>query len=384
MFKKIQDINDIKPFVEHKKEIRFATHPNGVTIGSYQFMGNDTFDVPETIECRGIAFDENGLIVSRPLHKFFNMGEKEWLFPDKVLHRDDIASIYEKIDGSMIATAWVNGQVQWRSKKSFSSDVVKLTQNYLSRIENGNINAFADEVASNGYTAVFELTHPQVRIVIAHDRPALRLLHVRDNYTGEYVMMDPSHPIHDIIKCYAIQTVDRHQNINLNDALKSLENMKEREGFVVQFHNGDMFKIKCPWYIRLHRGVTFLRERDIALLALNEELDDVKAMFSSIGKDITGINAIEDKVHNKLTEILDEIDHICEQGSNMDHKEFALTYKGNIYFHLAMAKRRGLDSDVTEWYTKYRLKDDFGLGVISEDPLTDIEQEENLSSLQHS
>ncbi|MFN4181023.1 MAG: RNA ligase, partial [Armatimonadota bacterium] len=105
MFKTIHSIDDVLPFVEHKKEIRFTRQPNGARVGCYVFMDGSTFDSLEALECRGIAFDEDGKIISRPLHKFFNLGEKPHTSFQRLSERGDLVSVQEKLDGSMIATA---------------------------------------------------------------------------------------------------------------------------------------------------------------------------------------------------------------------------------------------------------------------------------------
>jgi RNA ligase len=109
MFKHITHISDVQPHVAHKEEIRFYKQPNGITMSLYLFMDSKTFDSPEARECRGAAFDEEGNLVSRPLHKFFNMGEKDYLTPEKLKERTDVAAVFDKLDGSMVATAWVKG-----------------------------------------------------------------------------------------------------------------------------------------------------------------------------------------------------------------------------------------------------------------------------------
>ena len=48
----------------------------------------------------------------------------------------------------------------------------------------------ATEIARQNMTAIFELTHPAARIIVAQDKPRLRLLHVRDNASGVYVKGD--------------------------------------------------------------------------------------------------------------------------------------------------------------------------------------------------
>lgn len=367
----IRHINDVRSAVANKKEIRFQNHPNGTTLACYMFMDSSTFDSPEALECRGIVFDEHGHVCSRPLHKFFNAGEKEWLSTAALEKRNDIAAVFEKLDGSMLATAWVNGQLEWRSKKSFSSDVVKLTKSFLAAPENARIAKFAAEVASSDMTAIFELTHPQARIVVAQDKPQLRLLHIRDNLTGEYVLLDDSYSIHRLVAKYEVPCVPRFAGLSVSDVLSSLETMSEQEGYVIQFANGDMVKLKCPWYNRLHRSITFLRERDIALSALNEELDDLKGVLAEAGVDLTPVEEVESRLKASLIGIAEEVETNVAGAEGMDRKSFALTFQKHPLFGLMMSQFLGKEADVKGWYAKNRLKDEFSLRVLADGALAD-------------
>jgi len=371
MFQTINHLNDIRPAVETKREIRFQRQPNGVTIGCYMFMDSHTFDSPQAIECRGIGFDDEGAVVSRPLHKFFNLGEKEWLSPERLAERDDLVAVFEKLDGSMLATAWVGGELQWRSKKSFSSDVVHLTRRLLELPENAPTTAFATEVASQGMTAIFEMMHPEARIVVPVDSPSLRLLHVRDNRTGAYVLLDKSHPIHEMVARYGIERAPRYEGLSLSDVLTSLESMQGQEGYVLQFANGDMVKLKCPWYQRLHRSITFLRERDIALAALNEELDDLKAVLAEAGIPLEPVNEVESRVKVRMLELTDQIEAAANAGAALDRKSFALKYQREPLFGLMMAQYLGKEPDLRDWFTKNRLKDEFSLRVLADGALAE-------------
>jgi RNA ligase len=371
MFKTINHISDIQPAVAHKKEIKFFRQPNGITLGCYLFMDRETFDIPEALECRGICFDASGDVVSRPLHKFFNVGEKEWLLPEKIIDRSDVAAIFEKLDGSMLATAWIDGKLVWRSKQSFESEVVKLTRAFLAEKQNEGIEKFATEVARQGMTAIFELTHPGARIIVAQDQPRLRLLHVRDNKSGAYVMLDGAHDIHKLIRQFGVPLVSRFDGLTVKDLLSSLQAMQEREGYVIQFANGDMAKVKCPWYTRLHSAVSFLRERDIARLALEQNLDDVKGALSELGIDLSEVNQVETRLKNALTALLDEIDAVYEAGKDLDRKTFAIQTKGHPLFGLIMLRYTGKEIDIADWYGRNRLKDEFGLRTLANETLAD-------------
>lgn len=365
-FPLVHSIGDIRKAVEGKREIRFSEHPNGVTLGCYQFMDSSTFDSPEALECRGIAFGRDGRVISRPLHKFFNMGEKAWLSPSELLRRDDIAWIHDKLDGSMIATAEVDGSLAIRSKKSFDNEVTRLALDILKH--SPELQSFCEVVMVSGMTAVFEITHPEAQIVVRQDRPRLRLLHVRDNQTGEYVLLDESNDVHGWIRDFGVDCVKRHE-AGLATLLEELEFLKDAEGYVVQFKNGDMCKIKCPWYLRMHKSVTFLRERDIARLALNEELDDVKGSLSEVGIDLSAVEGVERSLKERLLGIMDEVDAICSDGADLDRKSFAIKNSKHPLFGLAMAKYQGKEPGVSDWYGNNRLKTDYSLKVLGGDAL---------------
>jgi RNA ligase len=371
MFKIIKHLSDIQPAVSNKKEIRFVTLPNGVTIGCYQFSDYNTFDAPEAIECRGIAFDPSGEIISRPLHKFFNIGEKEWLAPAKLLDRRDIAAVFEKLDGSMIATAWMDGKLAWRSKKTFNSDVVRLTHKYLEDRDDPGLTRFASEVASQGMTAIFELTHPDARIVVDARKPDLRLLHVRDNITGAYVMLDPDHGLHDLARRCNVPMAPRFDGLGLPDLLASVEGMQNREGYVIQFANGDMVKVKCPWYLRIHRNLSFMRERDIAMLALNEGLDDVKGSLIEAGVSLSSVSEVESRLKTSLADILDEVEIAYEKCRGLDRKDFAIANREHPLFGLIMSRYTGKEVPLRDWYQRNRLKDEFSLRILTNETLAD-------------
>lgn len=359
----IQHIDDVQPFVAHKNEIIFRKNGD-LTLGVYVFSDKDTFDTPQALECRGIAFDANGAIISRPLHKFFNLGENSNSSLDAVRQKK-LINVFEKLDGSMIATANLNGQAVFRSKGSFGSDVVKLT-NHM--VDNGfeHVLEFAQRCVDNNLTAIFELTHPLARIVVDPGEPNLRLLHVRDNYSGAYVLMDSTHAVHTWIAQMNIELVPRY-NVTLDEALQNLENMEHKEGYVLQFDDGSMVKVKSPWYLRLHRSVTFMRERDIAILALHEDLDDLKGMLRSNNMDMSAVEEVETRLKNIMLGYTTEIDRLYEQHKHLDKKEFSIALKGNPLHYFLMKKYSGSeDIGLITWYEKKQMPADFTLRVLND------------------
>lgn len=350
-FLTINSLDDLLPFVEEKKEIHVRTTEDGFTTVIYRFMDSNTFDTIESLEARGIMFDDLGTVISRPLHKFHNLNAthsginsytKEYILANK----DKVAAIFEKLDGSMISTANYHGQVRLRSKGTFDSDVVKLAQKIYDA--DPAIQYFCEMCIRENWTATFELTHPEARIVLDYKQPQLRLLHVRNNVTGSYLY---GH-LPDIEYCPQVP-LSWLETI-LSD--EHLENLKDKEGYVIQFKDGDMVKIKCPWYVSLHKTVTFVRKRDIVELVLNETLDDVYEAFEKLGIDTKKVQEIEHKVVQELIEIEQAVEKLHNATKDLERKEVALEYCNNLYFGMMMSMRDGKEIKTKEWYRKNILK----------------------------
>src|SRR6478609_139429 len=100
---KIEHINDVLPHIEGRPEFIVAERP-GYKVIDYNVAFFDSFDDPMRLECRGIKFDAKGKILARPMHKFFNVGERPDTQPE-LLDFSKPHIITEKLDGSMIHPA---------------------------------------------------------------------------------------------------------------------------------------------------------------------------------------------------------------------------------------------------------------------------------------
>lgn len=350
-FLTINNLDDLLPFVEEKKEIHVRTTEDGFTTVIYRFMDSNTFDTIESLEARGIMFDDLGNVISRPLHKFHNLnathsGINSYTREYILANKDKVATIYEKLDGSMISTANYHGKVRLRSKSTFNSDVVKLAQKIYDA--DSEIQKLCEMCIRENWTATFELTHPDARIVLDYKEPKLRLLHIRNNVTGQYLLWNFMHvEVCPQIPLGQLETI-------LSD--EHLENLKDKEGYVIQFKDGDMVKIKCPWYVSLHKTVTFVRKRDIVELVLNETLDDVYEAFEKLGIDTKKVQEIEHKVVQELIEIEQAVEKLHNATKDLERKEVALEYRNNLYFGMMMSMRDGKEIKTKEWYRKNILK----------------------------
>ena len=83
-FPEIKTIQDVLPHIEGCTEFR-VMEKDWYSVVNYMVSLEETFrwdsddPVGSTVrrECRGLIFNREGELVSRPYHKFFNVGEKE-------------------------------------------------------------------------------------------------------------------------------------------------------------------------------------------------------------------------------------------------------------------------------------------------------------------
>lgn len=95
----ISNIAEFRANVMHKEEMREADIGHGSTSFCYMVSAEGTFDSDWTRECRGIVFDsETGKVTGRPLHKFFNLGEREEVRVEN-LDWSKVMRVMDKRDG---------------------------------------------------------------------------------------------------------------------------------------------------------------------------------------------------------------------------------------------------------------------------------------------
>lgn len=358
---KITNLDEFRSHIADKEEIREMDMKHGLKSFCYMVSAENTFDNDFARECRGIVFNGDR-VVGRPLHKFFNVNERE----ETQVHNLDwskVVRVMDKRDGSMIHTVIVGNQVLLKSKKSFDSDVAVMATKWAA--ERPNFQEFFQKVAMWNCTAIFEWTAPDARIVLHYPEAELRLLHVRENESGAYWKFDALVLAADR---YDIGMVDEPGVSGTNFNMREMDHMLELaktiegvEGWVLQFENGDMVKLKTQWYLERHRAMTFLRERDIAEAVLNESLDDLKALLVGEGVDISEILKIEAAVINEIRWIEAEIDAIYTPNKDLSRKDFAIKFTGHRIFGLLMSKYVGKEPDVKGYFEKNMLKDQFTL-----------------------
>ena len=322
-----------------------------VTI-AYMIGNKDLWEGPMALETRGSVFDAvTGECVCRPFEKFFNLGERADTSPDIVAR--DFVECYEKRDGSMVTPVLLkDGQVRFKTKKSFFSDVAILANELASK----EVLDVSRNLLSCGFTPIWEFTHPDARIVIDYDpEDNFTLIAARDIETGEYLP-------YGSFSNEMIKRVRRY-DMTWDQIRQSVENDSGIEGYVLLLKDGRRVKYKTAWYLSMHRTMTELRARDVAEAVIEENVDDLKSLVASQGKSIKPIEDIETRVTEELWRIRSEVNAVVQGWIGETFKDAAQALKGSTMFSLIMAELRGKEPDYIGYWKKYFLKN-YSLRVI--------------------
>lgn len=324
-FPEIRTIDDVLPHIKDRPEFIVAEREFGTVI-NYMVSMPDTFDMtgPDDLggairrECRGIIFDINGFIMSRPFHKFFNVNERE----ETQVHLIDMSQphvIMEKMDGSMIRPVWQNMLLRLATKMGVT-DIAVEAEKLLTPEQYD----WLEQVMLTGVTPIFEYIAPTNKIVIDYAEPKLVLLAMRNNETGNYYM--PHRAPFEVVPQYG--SVDG----GLSEYIVRAREMQGREGDIIRFVNGHMLKIKNDWYVRIHKTKDLIRtDRNIADIIVNEQLDDVLPLLDAA--DLTIVRTYEKRFDAALENVLGRLEGLVTLARVLHggvKKEVAINFIPNL------------------------------------------------------
>ena len=281
-FPVIRTIDDVLPHIEGRDEFVVAER-EGYTVINYVVAMANTFDMTglDDIggamrrECRGLIFDADGNLMSRPFHKFFNVNERE----ETQTHEIDMSQphvIMEKMDGSMIRPILVDGYLRLATKMGVT-EVSMQAEEWLAA-QNSSLKEWLRFYMHHGYTPIFEWISPFNQIVLAYEEADLVLLAIRENVTGKY--LDLNEELAEIFCPFTVVPCYGSMEGNIVDYINRQREAEGREGDIIRFADGHMLKVKNDWYVRIHKTMDRVQfDRNIVDLIINEEVDDVVPML---------------------------------------------------------------------------------------------------------
>ncbi|MCT9088622.1 T4 RnlA family RNA ligase [Streptomyces sp. ASQP_92] len=215
-----------------------------------------------TTRCRGLVVDEvSGTVVAHCLPKFFNVGEHGHGRPYAPPLPDEPFEVYDKVDGSLGIVFHYEGRWRVASRGSFTSEQATWASAWLDGRDTAKLRP--------GVTYLAEILYPQNRIVVDYGgRRDLVLLAAYDAMGREIELSRAA------ADWAAVGSVARTwPAMALADLLKRTEGNAhadgreatgtDAEGYVIRYASGLRVKAKISEYVRLHKVLTGITERDI-------------------------------------------------------------------------------------------------------------------------
>jgi hypothetical protein len=281
-------------------------------------------------QCRGIIVDIDKAfeIVSAPYDKFFNHGEG---------HAPEIdwssASVYEKLDGSLMTLYFYNGV--WRVQSSGTPDA------------SGDINGFGITFSELFWKVwkeknylfpidedlcfMFELMTKYNRVIVPQEHNRLVLHGVRNKVT-----LEEFDPFEYKFK-YGWEVVERLPLASFEDIIESAKrlNPMELEGYVVIDKNFNRIKVKSPQYVALsHMKEGFSSRRMLQLIMANEG-EEFLSYFPEWAE-------LYSEIKTSFYCLIDQINLAFERHQKIEsQKEFAIAVKDYPFSGILFSLRAG-------------------------------------------
>lgn len=290
------------------KSRRHSHHPNLI---GFSYAIGCKFDQPFHSECRGIILDEanNWECIAFPFSKFWNLGEPQAAEIDW-----NTATVYEKLDGSMITLSKYNGEyiVATTGTPDARTPVGDFDYTFEQLFyEALKVNNLEIPNIPEGVTLIFELMTGFNQIVVPHPKMEVALLAARNARTGAWLDIN-AFPNYPKPKTFNFRNID--------ELVRSFSSFKgiDQEGYVVVDANNNRIKIKHPEYVILHRAATGTTFSALVSLALQGEVSETVAYFPHL---TNSLNTLQYKIDIYCA----EIDCLFKQLKELPtRKEFAM------------------------------------------------------------
>lgn len=207
----------------------------------------------ETIvqQCRGLVLNEadDWKVVCFPFSKFFNYGESNAATIDW-----ETASVYEKLDGSLMSIYFHAGQ--WHVASSGKPDA----SGPMGKLGGTMAKCFWQTWNEFGYqlpdceecqntTFMFEFMTPWNQVIVRQERARIALIGARSWQQDGFIEYPPTWFADwgwEVVQSYALNS--------LATVLEAVQTLKplESEGYVVCDANFNRVKVKSPAYVALH------------------------------------------------------------------------------------------------------------------------------------
>lgn len=329
-FPEICHIDDVLSDINGYDEIR-VINKGEYTVINYAVAFEDTFkwDVEDPHasairrECRGLIFDSNGKLISRPYHKFFNAGEKEETQINKInLYEPHV--VLEKLDGSMIRPIPTADGFRLATKAGIT-DISEQAEKFIA--DKPNYSNLITYCIDKDSTPIFEWCSRKNRIVIDYPEDQLILTAIRSNKTGFYVPYSILQTLVHDLKVPLVGAVNGLAIQDINLFIQQVREYEDSEGIVLRFDNGYMIKVKADDYILKHTTKDQIsQEKNVILTIINDQVDDVIPLLSDTDAD--NLYQFQKQFWSNMNELIEKMEKIYTEGNIMynNQKDFAVEF----------------------------------------------------------
>jgi RNA ligase len=331
-FPAITHIDEVIPHIEDLPEFR-VMEKDWYTVINYMVALDDTFSLVRERshhnmkirrECRGLIFDtETGKLLSRPYHKFFNVGEREETAINKVnLYEPHV--VLEKLDGSMIRPIPTKEGFRLATKAGIT-DVAMNAEVFIA--DNMDYVDLIRGLIEGGMTPIFEWCSRKNRIVVDYPEDQLILTAIRDTVTGLYIHYAEMVEIAEHAGIPVVKAVDGLAVQDINLFVKQVREWDDGEGVVLRFDTGHMVKVKADDYVLRHKSKDAInQEKNVLQTILDDAVDDLMPLLTP--EDAERVKAFQNAFWASVLDLCIDMDHLFQMGVKKypDKKDFAVEY----------------------------------------------------------
>jgi RNA ligase len=330
-FPQIKTIDDVLPHISGREEFR-VMEKEGYNVINYAVVFEETFlwDSNDPVgsairrECRGMIFNQDGELISRPYAKFFNIGEKEETQLNKVnLYESHI--VLEKLDGSMIRPIPTAEGFNLATKAGVT-EISQQAEVFIS--DKPHYAKFIHSMFDGKLTPIFEWVSRKNRIVVDYENDNLILTAIRNTEMGHYL---PYFNMLDLAKHWNIPVVKAVDGLAVQNIELFVKQIREwengEEGVVVRFDSGHMVKVKSADYVLRHKTKDAInQEKNVLQCLLNDSVDDLVSLLAP--DDADRLKRFQNAFHASLDEVALEMAELFVKGNKMypEKKDFAVEF----------------------------------------------------------
>lgn len=284
--------------------------------------------------CRGVVVDlRNKKLLAVPLFKFWNMTESPGPSYAECQSFGPF-TVSEKLDGSMIILFrdLESGLVHATTKGSFDStqgeDATKWAREHLPE-------ALLEPKFLERHTLMFEWIDYGNKIVIDYSRkgyqPGLYLIGVRENFSEKLFSYEE---VQEFAKIHGTLTVKTYPFASLDAVIDKAKDLPfQEEGYVVRFRsNGIMCKVKGDEYLRIHRFISSLNDKNLLeLMVEGKEKETLETCPEEYRDEV--ISSLEN-YRKQALELQSQVYRLFALAPKESRREFALHVKLRVPNHL--------------------------------------------------